>query len=137
VRKMINEDEPSKSSSIAANLPPFETRNERHIREIEERDARWEAERAEERKREMRQRREQISNRRLDELESQLLEVVKCCITATEGLENELARVTAENADLKLKQTQLETALAELRLALATGDRKAILDLPNPLARVN
>jgi len=38
----------------------------------------------------------------------------------------------------KTKQTQLETALAELRLTLAErGDRKAIVDPPNLLTRAN
>jgi len=41
------------------------------------------------------------------------------------------------NILLKTKQAQLETALAELRVTLATGDRKTILDLPNSLTRVN
>ena len=47
-----------------------------------------------------------------------------------------LSRIKA-NILLKTKQSQLETALAELRVTLATGDRKTILDLPNSLTRVN
>jgi len=85
----------------------------------------------------MRERRAQLSHQRIDGLEEQVLEVVRCMITACEGLENELARVTRENLELKTKQLNLEAALAELRLSLATDDRKAIRDLPNPLTRVN
>jgi hypothetical protein len=38
-------------------------------------------------------RRAQASNQRIDSLEEQLLEVMKCTITACEARENELARV--------------------------------------------
>jgi|SRR6516162_7595168 hypothetical protein len=133
VAKMPNENE----SPTRISEPPTETRNQRHIREIEEQEARFERERAEERRREMRERRAQLSHQRIDGLEEQVLEVVRCMITACEGLENELARVTRENLELKTKQLNLEAALAELRLSLATDDRKAIRDLPNPLTRVN
>jgi hypothetical protein len=115
-------------------LLPIETRNQRHIREIAEQDARFEAERAAERKREARERRAIFNNQRIDELESQVLEIVKCTITACEGLEYELARVTRENADLKLKQAQLEITMAELRLALAERTGKVI---EHPLRAVN
>jgi len=131
VAKMPNENE----SPTRISEPPTETRNQRHIREIEEQEARFERERAEERRREMRERRAQLSHQRIDGLEEQVLEVVRCMITACEGLE--LARVTRENLELKTKQLNLEAALAELRLSLATDDRKAIRDLPNPLTRVN
>jgi hypothetical protein len=49
-----------------------------------------------------------------------------------------LGKRTRKNAELKVKQLNLEIALAELRLSLAErGDRKAILDLPNALSSVN
>ena len=83
VAKMPNENE----SPTRISEPPTETRNQRHIREIEEQEARFERERAEERRREMRERRAQLSHQRIDGLEEQVLEVVRCMITACEGLE--------------------------------------------------
>jgi hypothetical protein len=66
-----------------------------------------------------------------------VLEVARATGTVCEALEKELAHVTRENAELKTEQAQLEAALAGVRLTLATGGRKAILDLPTPLPQVN
>jgi septal ring factor EnvC (AmiA/AmiB activator) len=75
------------------------------------------------------------ADQRVAELESDLAELARATSTAADAFENELARVTKENAELKTKQVQLEAALAELRLTLAERAGKP-LDL-KPLARVN
>jgi hypothetical protein len=133
--KMVNEDDVPKNESLTRfSEPPTETRNQRAIREIAERDAQFEIKRRQEQQREARERRAQFSNRQIEYLETQVLEVVRCMITACEGFENELARVTAENAELKKKQLDLETSIAELRLSLAERGGKVI---EHPLRAVN
>jgi hypothetical protein len=119
-----------------------ETFNQRCRRELSERDAAWEIERENEcaaQERAERERAEIAANaaaeRRIAELEAEMLDLARGCNAAVDALQNELSRVTSENADLRLKQSQRETTLAELRLTLATNG-KAVVDLPNP-ARVN
>jgi hypothetical protein len=82
-------------------------------------------------------RRAQTSNQRIDSLEEQLLEVVKCTITACETLENEPRESLRKNIELKTKQLNLEIALAELRLSLASERTGKPIDLPNLLRSVN
>jgi len=55
---------------------------------------------------------------------------------ALNALENEIARTTRENVDLKGKLAEVQTALADLRLSRLETTGKAIVDLPNPLRRV-
>jgi hypothetical protein len=141
-RELLQEREREGQSPLPPHDPPAieistETRNQRDRRELTERDAEWEIERAREASREQRERERANSgyfDQRLVDLESQLLEAVRTTTTVCEALEIELSRATRENLELKARQAQLETQIAELRLALAErGDRKAILDLPNPL----
>jgi hypothetical protein len=99
----------------------------------------------EERKREEREDREEIA--RMYRAQSadeniahitDLLEVVRAAQTNGEALNNELSHVTRENRELKIRQAELETKLAELKLIVAEREgRKAILDLPNPVRSVN
>ena len=119
-------DPPVNEDDTVSHLPPIESMNTRHRREIAEQERRFEIKRREERRREAREQCEVSSNRRIESLEEQVLEVVRCMITACEGLENELRRVTAENNELRAKQAQLEIALAELRLVLAERAGKVI-----------
>ena len=97
-------DPPVNEDDTVSHLPPIESMNTRHRREIAEQERRFEIKRREERRREARERREVSSNRRIESLEEQVHEVVRCMITACEGLENELRRVTAENNELRAKQ---------------------------------
>jgi hypothetical protein len=130
------------SRTRSAFEPRTESRNARHIREIEERDAQWAAETEAEHARQQRDERERAiavnaaAVQRITDLESEVLQLAEACNALADALEHELAHVTRENIELKEKQVQLESALAALQLTLATERGKAI-DLPNPLRSVN
>jgi hypothetical protein len=65
---------------------------------------------------------------RIADLEAEVLEVARATGTVCEALENELAHVTRENTELKIRQAQLEAVLADLRLALTGGVSVPIVD---------
>jgi hypothetical protein len=103
---------------------PLETRNQRDRRELAERDAAWEVEREKERARAHRdQRRAELASAGADQriayLEQQLTDVARCAGTLCDGLNDELARVTGENAALKAKQAEVEAALKRENLELS------------------
>ncbi|OKO71889.1 hypothetical protein [Bradyrhizobium sp. AS23.2] len=112
---------------IAAPFEPRESRNERHRRELSERDEQWAAER----------RRERASlERRIASLEAQVaglyeetIGLARATNTYTDALEHELAHRSAEVAELKLAQARLEKTIAELELKLVTTGRT--IDLPS------
>jgi hypothetical protein len=108
--------------------PPVESRNARHRRELDEQERKF----AVERRKRQRETDAEIARQQVGHLEQQLTEIVATTSTAIEGLEHEVSRVTAENSALKVKLAQLEVVVAELRL-----DRRAVIDLPNPLRAVN
>jgi hypothetical protein len=121
----------------------IETRNERHIREIEERDAQWAAEGEADRARRERSERERANaagaavERRVADLETQfaslydtMLELTRATDTYIDGLEHELSRRTSEAIELKATVAKLEKSFAEL-----LADSGNVIDLP-PSPRV-
>jgi PAS domain-containing protein len=124
------------AEEVAYEPPPAEDRVAKWKREADEQEERFA------RERERQERAEIAANapavQRIADLEAEVLEVARATGTVCEALENELAHVTRENTELKTRQAQLEAALADLRLAVTErSDRKAMLDLPNPLSSVN
>jgi hypothetical protein len=117
VRKMIDDDH--EAEMRAKNGPlVVETKMQRDIREIEERDAQWERERKRDKRMSEQEHRqwdkaiaEASALDRVHGLEAQVLEAVRCINTLCEGLEVELNRYSAENRDLKTKQAELEIKL--------------------------
>jgi hypothetical protein len=120
--------------------PVIETRNARHIREIAERDEKWERER----------RREQASldaleariERRLqaeiESLRKEMIDVVQMTGTAVETISTEIdrlhdiVRTPMVAADAHVKQTleRIEQLVGDLG-----GRGGCVVDLPNPIAR--
>jgi hypothetical protein len=120
--------------------PPFESINTRHRRELEEQEERFARERRQRQREtdsEIVRRLRAAADQRVAYLEQQLTDVARCAGTMCEGLNDELARVTAENAALKTKLLDLEATVAELRLSAVERERGRVLDLPNPLKSVN
>ena len=133
------DDPPVNEDTYVRSEPRVESLNERHRREITETEARFEIERERERvKRESAEQKhaEVAANaaavQRIAELEAEVLEVARATGTVCEALENELARVTRENTELKLAQAKLETRLAELQLNAAPDRSNSVIDLSPP-----
>jgi hypothetical protein len=123
-------DEADANRTAPSDLPPNETRNQRHAREIGERDARWGAEREAQRAREENRRIERENQQaerlqraaadrdfdeRLTRLNNQVRDIGKATGQITELLDAELKRLQLENLELRTLFHKLErTVVAEL-----------------------
>jgi hypothetical protein len=128
----------------AAPEPRSETVNQRHRRELTERDEAWARERADE-EQTLEARLMQLVDQRVEarvaEIEGKLVEIVKATARAIDGLANavdELKALPAAKADAHVEATlaRIEQAISELpRRARDADDLDRVLDLPS--RRVN
>jgi hypothetical protein len=128
----------------AAALPPVEpiveTRNARHIREIQERDAEWARERRRERARDDLAVDRKIATVRgeLEELRQHVIAIAKSASTGVKRIDdaiNELERKSDAIDRIEKLFARLESKIDQA----LPRERGAVLEMPNPLrsARVN
>jgi hypothetical protein len=116
-REERREDYQATESPPVDGLPPSESVNARHRRELAEQEKRFELERQRERAAQDRIARERarhadsVAEQRIAELEAKVIELAKACRSALAALEAEIARVSGENLDLKSRfELQLKFA---------------------------
>jgi hypothetical protein len=125
-------------------LSPVESRNARHIREINEQEMRFARERVRRKREEEHEHQRRLdawakaaAESRVSELESEMADVVRSTATAIEALEHEIARTTGENRELRVRLASLEASLAELRVQQGAGHVTELPVLPLRGSRVN
>lgn len=131
-------------------VAPFESRNQRDRRALEQQEQRFEIERLRERVRQERAKRDQIgsnasnSNRlaaRVADLEASMLELAKGASKPAEVTATELTAMESENAKLSAQVSRLEAELAKLQDWYGTIQNKkaskpTVIDMPPATTRV-
>jgi hypothetical protein len=134
-REAERREEPPVTS---VDLPPLETRNEKHRRELAEQERRFAAERRRDHRLDTRQLSVADVNTliaaALCEERAVVIPVIRQALDELLDQERKHHRsqLLERTRGLELAVAKLESTLAQLQLALAT-ERKSIIDLPNPL----
>jgi hypothetical protein len=127
--------------------PRVESRNERHRRELAERDERWAIKRAQEQVKQERERaeaasRDQADNaaviERLTVIEQLLFDTMPAIDKMANGIERDMQALKLRVTEAETKSARLETRIAELQTKIveASLDRGKTIDLPALPARM-